>query len=319
MDKIIFCLLLSGGVFCLIGVITYGIVTVYRKRKYGRISSTVFFNRYSEKIYKFFSRSDFFIKLNNEIAYKISVFNSMSFEKNRKISVFILLGFAFFTAVSSVALVVMFMPYWYIALVYIIVINMALLFGLQLISDVIMNRYLKKLPEAIKILQARFMSKGSISKAIHVSLPDLPKGIKEEMVRIYDAMKHNETEKTKDVFREIDTKYANEHMSVLLDLIWLAHYNGGTDTVKAQFDAMVRDIIEDLENQHDLTGAAISYIAMSVLFMIAIPLVRVYNRSILGQSEMQYYTTRDGMLFAAAYIVFLVLLIGGLFYLKKKG
>ena len=163
------------------------------------------------------------------------------------------------------------------------------------------------------------MTKGSISKAIQVSIPDLPKGIKDEMIRIYDAMKQNETEKTKEVFWEIDRKYTNEHMSVLLDLVRLAHYNGGTESVKTQFDAMIKDILEDLENQQDLKGAAISYIGMSVVFMTALPIVKLYNASILSSSEMQYYASRSGMLFATAYIGFLFILIAILFYLKKKG
>lgn len=98
---------------------------------------------------------------------------------------------------------------------------------MQLVFELIMNRQLKRMPEALRILQSRFLSKGSIAKAIHVSLPDLPKGIKSEMLRIYNALKQNEQEKAKETFREIDKKYMNEHMSVLLDLIWLAHYNGG--------------------------------------------------------------------------------------------
>ena len=82
---------------------------------------------------------------------------------------------------------------------------------------------------------------------------------------------------------------------------------------------MIRDVIEDLENQQDLRGAAISYIVMSVLFMFVLPLVKMYNGSILSASEMAYYDTRSGMLFAAAYVGFLFLLIAFLFYLKKKG
>ena len=72
-----------------------------------------------------------------------------------------------------------------------------------------------------------FIKRKYFQSKIHTSIPDLPKGIKSEMIRIYDAIKQNEPEKQKMFFREIDKKYTNEHMSVLLDLIWLAHYNGG--------------------------------------------------------------------------------------------
>ena len=319
MENIFFVILLAGG---LISVICAGILAtlnIVRKRKYGRIAPSVFLERYGEKVYRIFSRNKYFVKFNDEVAYKISVFNAVSYEKNKQMSIFIILFFIFITFVLSIALLFLFFPYWYIALVYILFFITALVFLLQLVSEAIMNKYLKNLPEAIKILQSRFMTKGSISKAIQVSIPDLPIGIKAEMIRIYDAMKQNETEKTKEVFWEIDKKYSNEHMSVLLDLIRLAHYNGGTETVKAQFEAMIKDVIEDLENQQDLRGASMSYIVMSVLFTVALPIVKAYNSSILGTSEMEFYSSRGGMLFALAYIGFLILLIGVMFYLKKKG
>ena len=319
MDKILFTFLLSGGIFCFGVFISFGIMKQYHSKRYGRISSSVFLEHHLERIYQIFSRSRAFIKINNEIAYKVSVFNTLSFEKNRRIGTAVVLLFLILMFILSVIITLIYLPFWYIALVYIIFINTAALFILQLLYEIIMNRYLKCMPEALKILQSRFLSKGSISKAIHTSIPDLPKGIKSEMIRIYDAIKQNEPEKTKDVFREIDKKYTNEHMSVLLDLIWLAHYNGGTETIKAQFDSMVRDVLEDLENQQDLRSATMSYIVMSLLFMAALPIVRVYNKSILSPDEMQYYATRGGLLFAAGYIGFLILLIAVLFYLKKKG
>lgn len=319
MGNLLFYILLSGGTLCLVVSVAYIIMHIRYKRKYGRIASSVLFADKADKLNRIFSRNQYYVKLNTEISYKISVFNSVSFEKNRQISAFVLLGFVFFVVVFAIILVCSFWPYWYIALIYIAFIIAAMLFLLQIVSDAIMNRYLKKLPEAIKILQSRFMSKGSISKAIQVSIPDLPTGIKSEMIRLYDAIKQNETEKTKEIFGEIDRKYSNEHMSVLLDLISIAHYNGGTDTIKTQFDAMIRDVLEDLENQQDLRGAAMSYIVMSVLFMMVLPLVKIYNASILSPTEMMYYDSRGGMIFGAVYIGFLFLLIGILFYLKKKG
>lgn len=319
MERILFYVLLSGGCVCFISSLVYLIINIKNKRKYGRVSSSFLFAQKADKINKILSRNRYYERLNNEISYKISVFNAISFEKNRQISVFLILGFVLFILVFSIILISVFWPYWYISLMYIVFIVVAFLFLFELLSDAIMNRYLKKLPEAIKILQSRFMSKGSISKAIQVSIPDLPTGIKAEMIRLYDALKQNETEKTKEIFWEIDRKYSNEHMSLLLDLIRIAHFNGGTQEIKEQFDNMIRDVLEDIENQQDLRGAAMSYIVMSLLFMLVLPLVKAYNASILSTEEMLYYNSRAGMLFAAVYIGFLFLLIGILFYFKKKG
>lgn len=319
MENAFFAFLLIGGSVCAVCVIITFVLNIIRRKKYGRIASNVFFEKYGQRLLNIFSKNKFFVKFNEEIAYKISVFNTVSYEKNRIISVFVILLAVVIVFVMLLIMLFLFMPYWYIALSYTAFFATALLFLLQLLAEAIMNKYLKKLPEAIKILQSRFLTKGSISKAIQVSIPDLPTGIKAEMIRIYDAMKQNETEKTKDVFWEIDKKYSNEHMSVLLDLIRLAHYNGGTDAVKEQFDSMIKDVLEDLENQQDLRGAAMSYIIMAVLFTAALPLVKMYNASILDPTEMAYYSSRSGMLFALAYVGFLLILIGVLFYLKKKG
>lgn len=252
MDKILFAFLLMGGLFCGGLFILCAVLKWYRGRRYGRLSSSVFLERYAKRIYCVLARSRSFVKINNEIAYKISIFNSLPFETNRSIGAVVIVAFSILLFVLSLAVLFVYLPYWYIAFAYIIFIDTAVLFALQLFSESVMNRYLKRMPEALKILQPRFLSKGSISKAIQVSIPDLPKGIKAEMIRIYDAMKQNELEKTRETFKEIDKKYTNEHMSVLLDLIWLAHYNGGTEAIQAQFDAMVKNVLEDLENQQDL-------------------------------------------------------------------
>ena len=231
MDRLFFAFLLSGGLCCCVFFISGWFLQRRREKRYGRISSSVFLERYANRLYRIFSRSKSFVKFNNEIAYKISVFNTLSFDKNRLLSAAGISALGLLLCAASAAILVIYMPYWYIALVYIIVFNTSVLFALQLVFELIMNRQLKRMPEALRILQSRFLSKGSIAKAIHVSLPDLPKGIKSEMLRIYNALKQNEQEKAKETFREIDKKYMNEHMSVLLDLIWLAHYNGGAETI----------------------------------------------------------------------------------------
>ena len=165
MDRLFFAFLLSGGLCCCVFFISGWFLQRHREKRYGRISSSVFLERYANRLYRIFSRSKSFVKFNNEIAYKISGISALGL----------------LLCAASAAILVIYMPYWYIALVYIIVFNTSVLFALQLVFELIMNRQLKRMPEALRILQSRFLSKGSIAKAIHVSLPDLPKGIKSEM------------------------------------------------------------------------------------------------------------------------------------------
>ena len=319
MSKLIFYTILSAGILCL-GIYLFQKRTKLRQlKKYGRLSYFVIFERYANKIYKLLSKSKVLAKMNEEIAYKISVFNTASFEKNSIYGAIVITGLLFFLGLVSILFIYIFLPYWYIAFLYLIVVSTALLFILQFISDGIMRHYLKHMPEALRILQSRFISKGSISKAIHVSIPDFPKGIRLEMIRIYDALKLNNTDQTRAVFQKIDQKYSNEHMSELLELIWLAHYHGGNDAVRDQFEVMLNDVIEDLEGKKDLRGATMSYTVLSVLFMAALPFVKIYNGTILDPATMEYYHTRNGMLLAAVYVAFLIVVIAILLYLEKRG
>ncbi len=319
MDNIIFIILLSGGILAVAIFAGTLILKIYRQKRYGRLSSFVLLEHSVGRVYKRLSGNAVFRQINDEIAYKISVFNTLSFEKNSYYALLLLFVLSFLLTVISIVVIRFFWPLWYIAFVYIAASCAVALFSVQMIFDLIMNGYLKKMPEALKILQSRFLSKGSLTKAIQASIPDFPKGIRSEMIRIYDALKLNETERIREIFLKIDRKYANEHMSVLLELIWLAHYNGGDEAIKMQFDSIVKDVIEDLENQQDLRGAALSYMIMSLLFVAAIPIVRLYNGTILDSTAMQYYETRGSMLLAAGYVGFLILLAALLIYLQKKG
>lgn len=319
MSKLIFYVVLLAGILCLGIYLSQKWTKLRQLKRFGRLSHSVILERYTNKIYKILSKSQILTKINDEIAYKISVFNTAPFEKNCSYAALFLTALMFLLGLISILFIYIFLPYWYIAFLYLIVIATALLFILQFISDGIMHHYLKHMPEALRILQSRFISKGSISKAIHVSIPDFPKGIRLEIIRIYDALKLNNTDQTRAVFHKIDQKYSDEHMSVLLELIWLAHYHGGNDAVRDQFEALLNDVIEDLESKKDLRSATMSYTILSVLFMAALPFIKIYNGTVLDPATMEYYHTRSGMLLAAIYVAFLIVVIAILLYLEKRG
>ena len=319
MSELVFYAVLSAGILCLGIHLSQKWTTLQQLKRYGRLSRSVILERYLNKLYGILSKSKVLTKINEEIAYKISVFNTAPFEKNGIYAAAFLTVLIVFLGLVSILLIYLFLPYWYIAFLYLIVISAGLLFILQFVSDGIMRHYLRHMPEALRILQSRFISKGSISKAIHVSIPDFPKGIRMEMIRIYDALKLNNTDQTKAIFQKIDQKYSNEHMSALLELIWLAHYHGGNEAVRDQFETMLNDVIEDLEGQKDLKGATMSYTVLSLLFMAALPFVKIYNGAILDPATMEYYHTRSGLLLAALYVAFLIAVIAILLYLEKRG
>ena len=119
MERILFYILISGACMCFISAIVYLVVNLKNKRKYGRVSSSIIFAQKAEKINKILSRNRYCQRLINEISYKISVFNSISFEKNRQISIFLILGFVYisikhYTYLCILAILVYFFIIYYL-------------------------------------------------------------------------------------------------------------------------------------------------------------------------------------------------------------
>lgn len=106
--------------FCFGVFISFGIMKQYHSKRYGRISSSVFLEHHLERIYQIFSRSRAFIKINNEIAYKVSVFNTLSFEKNRRIGTAVVLLFLILMFILSVIITLIYLPCFGILPLYIL-------------------------------------------------------------------------------------------------------------------------------------------------------------------------------------------------------
>ena len=126
-------------------------------------------------------------------------------------------------------------------------------------------------------------------------------------------------QQAKYIFTSVEKKYDSEHMTILLELIWIAHYNGGGQDISEQFDSMIQDVIQDIENKQDLKSASTGYIVMSLLFMLGLPLVKMYNATILDSSQMVYYSSRGGLIFAGVYLLTVAAVIAVLFYTERAG
>lgn len=319
MDRIIFYITLVCFTIALICLVLYRALYLIKQKKYGNLDTSQLIKYYCEKIYKPMSQFALFCRIHQELSYKLSVFNKQSFEKNQFYATIIIPLAMLFVVITSVITVIICLPLWYIALIYIALICGGVIFIFLILTGLIMNSFLKAMPETLKILNSRFSTKKNISKAIGVSLADFPKSIRGDMERIYDALKLNDVERVKFVFDSIDKKINNPHMSTLLELIWIAHYNGGSQDISEQFDIMIQEVIQDIENKQDLRSASSGYIVMSLLFMAGIPLVRMYNSGILDSSQMAYYSSREGLIFAGIYLLIIAIVVAILFYTEKTG
>lgn len=319
MDKMIFYIVIVLMATMFLGAAVYKILKLLKQKKYGNLDTGRVIEHYCNRMYNLFKKSKIFSKVHCELSYKLSVFNRQPFEKNSQYATMIIPAAVIILLIISIIIIIACLPLWYIALIYIALLAGGMIFGFLILSGLIMNSYLKKMPETLKILNSRFSSKKNISKAIGVSLPDFHKSIRGDMERIYDALKINDMHRAKYVFDSVEKKYDSEHMTILLELIWIAHYNGGGQDISEQFDSMIQDVIQDIENRQDLKSASTGYIVMSLLFMMGIPLVRMYNATILDASQMAYYDSRSGLIFAGLYLLIVAVIIAILFYTERSG
>lgn len=320
MDKVIFYITLIFSGLMILSVFIYKGLQLYKQKKYGNLETGRIMEYYCNKAYDFLGKNNVFKRVHRELSYKLSVFNRQSFEKNSQYAMIIIPVSVLALMVISVIIIIACLPLWYIALIYIALLGGGVIFGFLIISGLIMNSYLKKMPETLKILNSRFSSKKNISKAIGFSLPDFHRTVQGDMQRIYDALKINDTQRAKETFNSVEEKYGSDpHMTMLLELIWIAHYNGGGQDISEQFDMMIQDVIQELENRQDLKSASTGYIVMALLFMLGIPLVRMYNSTILDPGQMAYYSSRGGLIFAGIYLLIVAVLVAILFYTERAG
>lgn len=305
-EKLPFIFILSSGT---IVVTVYGVSYMVKARdklKYGNIQNELILSKRIDKLGSFLSKWSFFNKLLSDLSLRLSVFNSNSLAANMRYAIVAVLGFMIVFIIISVVLLYVFYPLWYIALSYMLLYAAFLCLLVLFASGYANRRFLNHMPDTLRILSARYACVNNISKCISVSIADFHRSIRGDMIRIYDALKLNDMEKIRNTFNSIDIKYSNEHMTLLLELIWHAYYNGGDEVIKSQFNTMLEDIIEDIENKKDLSAASLSYIGMGALFCTAVPLTKMFNESMLGLESKVFYSSREGILLGFLYYLFIL-------------
>ena len=276
------------------------------RQKYGMVKEELIVTRRGEALLNTFSKNKILRDLISDFALKISFFNSKDLDANMHLALYLLLGLFAFVFIAFIIMLICFFPLWYFALLYSLILSAAIFFFILVLSSYMNARLLKELPEALRILSSRYSGINNISKAIALSMGDFEKGIQKDMLRIYDALCLNDMEKIKETFSLIEKKHSNMHMSLLLELIWNAHYSGGEGEVKEEFDQMSEHLLEDIENKKDLSQAVLSYSVMYFIFAFALPIVRIFNNKILGKDALSYYSSRSSLLFSLLYYGLLV-------------
>lgn len=243
------------------------------------------------------------------LALKVGMVSKYTYEKNLELSVGMILGsivvslIVIFTIVPTSTIV------WYEFVYYIIIALVMIAIIFYMFFATVRTSFIAKLPDVYKILNSRYISKGNILKAIDMSLDDFDKVIRKEMMKIYNILKKNDMNEINAAFKEIEKTYNTEYLTILLSLIKQAHFKGGNDMIKEQFETITEEILQEIENQNDLSSASRSYIIMSIFIPPIMKYIESFNASAIGEDATAYYLSSGGK------AIFMLTLVGMFAYM----
>lgn len=248
----------------------------------------------------------------NNVAIKLSMFNSKSIEANLQNAVKLI----YLTGAIFISLTIIIFAgenIWYMKLVYLLLICFLFYIFITAAVSSIRVRFTSRLPETYKLLNSRYMSQKNILKAIDVSLDDFHPTVRKVMFQISSTLKKNDMDKIERTFEVIDSNYNNEYLSILLILIKQAYYKGGNEAIQEQFEAVTEDILLDIENQRDLAVTTKSYmIGAAIMSPLMLFVIEKFGSQALGASSIEFYSSPQGvnikiglLLLTASYIIFM--------------
>jgi Flp pilus assembly protein TadB len=254
------------------------------------------------------------------IAIRISMYTDYSYAKNFEVasaaSLFLLLTVIFIFALVLPRTMIV----WYVFAAYFVIAAVFSVLILYIFESAARMRFTSKLPQTFKLINSRYISKGNILKAIAATLEsgDFDRAVKREMRIILSVLKSNDMSQINRTFEEIEEKYRNEYLTLLLNLIRQAHYKGGNEVIRQQFEATTEDVLLEIENRKDLSSTGRMYVFLAVLMPACIAGIEKFNTSALGVKAAEYYNSPDGFELKLVILIALVLFIGIMFFMEKS-
>ncbi|MCX8130727.1 MAG: hypothetical protein N3I35_11585 [Clostridia bacterium] len=259
------------------------------------------------------SRKNAVMKVLNNITIKLSMMNSLSYEKNQENAVVLSAGAILFLLLSVFLFIPTVNVVWYVALTYILMSIAFVIIAFIIFTFIARLRFTSKLPGTYKILNSRYITSGNILKAISASMEDFDKSVKREMHKIHNILKKNNMAEIDETFRRLENAYKNEYLTLLLNLIIQAHYKGGDAAIKRQFENTTEEILTDIENQKDLSFTARIYMLLAVILPAGVKWLEGFNQNALGAKAAEFYASPLGieikLLFFFAFFFYLGILL----------
>lgn len=243
------------------------------------------------------------------LALKVGMISKYTYEKNLEISVAMIGGSIVVSLIVIFTIVPSSTMLWYELVYYLIIAGAMIAIIFYMFFATVRSSFIGKLPDVYKILNSRYISQGNILKAIDMSLDDFDKVIRKEMMKIYNILKKNDMNEINASFKEIEKTYNTEYLTILLSLIKQAHFKGGNDMIKEQFETITEEILQEIENQNDLSSTSRSYIIMSVFIPPIMKYIEYFNADAIGPDAADYYLSQAGK------SIFMITLIGMFAYM----
>lgn len=231
------------------------------------------------------------------ISYKVAIYNKDSIEKNKEYSVIFLILIIVFILLLGLVIIPSDILVWYMSLFYLIILLIFISLGIYAINMAARSSFSKKLPKTYRVINSRLIITENILQAIELSKNDFDKSIAREMARVYDCLKKNTKSRAEETFEFLEKMYKNEYFTILLSLIYQAHYKGISHELKKQFEDTKEDILTQLEDQRDLDFIAKLYLGLGIFFPFSIKFVESFNEMGLGEKASLFYSTPRGMVF----------------------
>ncbi|MCX7921396.1 MAG: hypothetical protein N3B21_05150 [Clostridia bacterium] len=253
------------------------------------------------------------MKVLDNLAIKLGMYNKYSYERNLEYAAIVCIITVIFTAISTLVFLPSAKVAWYVTLSYIFITLVFVAIVFVIFTFMARMRLTSKLPDTYKLLNSRYITTGNILKAINVSLDDFDKAVKREMIKIYDVLKKNDMYEIEEAFKRLEKTYKNEYITLLLNLIMQAHYKGGDEVIKKQFENTTEEILEDIENQRDLSFTSRLYMFLALVLPFSIWGLEKFNEAALDNKAIEFYSSPFGIelkiLFFFAFLVYLGVLI----------
>ncbi len=269
-------------------------------------------------ITKLLMKNKRFSKIVKELAVKIGMYNKLTYEKNIEAAVFLLICISGITFMEMVYLVTTNKILWYISIAYLVLTLFFIWLVFYVFNMMAKIRFTSKLPETFKIVNSRYISKGNILKALRISMDDFDGAIKKEMMKIYNVLKKNDMKEIDETFKSIEVNYKNNYLTLLLNLIKQAHFKGGNEIIKQQFEQATEEVLLDIENHKDLTSTSRAYILLAMSMPLALIGIEIFNNKALGESAANFYESTVGIELKILTFIILIIYIGFMLLLERK-